>query len=42
MGLKGNKAIMTAASMCVGSSIGVFKALMESVEGHPPSPSGHA
>ncbi|HLG44178.1 MAG TPA: hypothetical protein VI337_04110 [Nitrospirales bacterium] len=42
MGLKGNKAIMTAASMCARSSIGAFKGLMESVEGHPPAPSGHA
>ena len=42
MGSKGNNTIMTAASMCASSSIAAIKALMESAEGHPPSPTAHA
>jgi hypothetical protein len=33
LGLKGNKMIVTTASMCAGSSIAAIKALLESTEG---------
>ena len=42
LGLKGNKMIVTTASMCAGSSIAAIKALLESSEGRGPSPSGTA
>jgi hypothetical protein len=42
LGLKGNKTIVTTASMCAGSSIAAIKALLESTEGCGPSPSGTA
>jgi hypothetical protein len=42
LGLKGNKMIVTTASMCAGSSIAAIKALLESSEGHGPVPSGSA
>ena len=42
LGLKGNKTIVTTASMCAGSSIAAIKALLESTQGCGPSPSGNA
>jgi len=42
LGLKGNKMIVTTASMCAGSSITAIKALLESIEERGPSPSGSA
>jgi hypothetical protein len=42
LGLKGNKMIVTTASMCAGSSIAAIKALLESTEERGPSPSGSA
>jgi hypothetical protein len=42
LGLRGNKMIVTTASMCAGSSIAAIKALLESSEGRGPSPSGSA
>ena len=42
LGQKGNKMIVTTASMCAGSSIAAIKALLESTEGRSPSPSGTA
>jgi hypothetical protein len=42
LGLKGNKMIVTTASMCAGSSIAAIKALLESSEGRGHSASGTA
>jgi hypothetical protein len=42
LGLKGNKMIVTTASMCAGSSIAAIKALLESSESGGSSASGTA
>jgi hypothetical protein len=42
LGAKGHKMVVTTASMCAGSSVAAMKALLESDQGRPPSPSGSA
>src|SRR5437879_12114512 len=42
MGTRGHNTIVTAATMCASSSIAAMKALMESADGHSPSPVGHS
>ena len=42
MGAHGHNTIVTAATMCASSSIAAMKALMESADGHSPSPVGHS
>ena len=42
LGLKGNKMVVTTASMCAGSSVAAINALLQSSQGRPPCPSGSA